>query len=92
MKLFIMLFHSITYYFQLQKSQQSSTIPNLVYWLSSKLDTKLNTPASIKTLGKHTHTHVCIKKVTFSGGKEKYDDVVHITQHSFPLNFLILQS
>jgi len=43
-----------------------------------------------KILGKHTR--VSISKVTFSHGKEKYDDVVCITPNSFPLHFLILQS
>jgi len=43
-----------------------------------------------RTLGKHKH--VCISKVTFSDSNEKYDYVVCITQHSFPLHLLILQS
>ena len=39
----------------------------------------------------NTHTRLYIKSHIFRR-QGKYDDVVHITQHSFPLHFLILQS
>ena len=91
MKLFITQFHLISYYFQSQVSIVWLPLsPNLVYSISSHSHTKLNTPASVKTLRKHTHTFV--SQVTFSDNKVKYDYVVCINRNSFHLHFLILQS
>ena len=90
MPLFIMQFHSLSYYLQTQKSKHTEYhYSHILSSLSSKSHTQFHTPASIKILGKHAH--FCISEVTLSDSKAKYY-VVCITPNSFPFHFFILRS
>jgi hypothetical protein len=96
-KLFMMHFHSLSYYFQPQKSKDWITLlPNPVYSLFSVSQNV--TPTFMKMLWIHiqTHTHTFIFQQSRDQKERRrakfYEYVVSIAPNSFPLNFLIPQS
>ena len=93
MKLYIMQFSPISYYFQPQQSMDWSTLLSTQSTDFPQCHTQSVTSTSIKILSKHTNVYTSTASFQKAERRAKhYEAALCISLNSFPLNFFILQS